>query len=323
MADGARRAPPLRHGAVARGSVAGVTRSLDLDDATCDPLDVARAAAEDIAARTGVAQHDVAVVLGSGWGTAADLIGETVAEVPAAEITGFSSPALAGHVGSVRSVRITGTPAHALVIGARTHLYEGRGVRRVVHPIRTAAATGARTLILTNGCGSLEESWGPGTPVLIADHINLTGTTPVEGATFVDLTDLYSERLRQVARAVDPALPDGVYVQFRGPQYETPAEAAWLGRHGDVVGMSTAPEVRAAARAGASVCLLSLCVNRSAAVGSHEEVLATAARFRTRIGAALAAVLAARWPELADVLAAPTCSRRRRSPRRPTPLPSD
>jgi len=273
-----------------------VTRSLDLDDATCDPLDVARAAAEDIAARTGVAQHDVAVVLGSGWGTAADLIGETVAEVPAAEITGFSSPALAGHVGSVRSVRITGTPAHALVIGARTHLYEGRGVRRVVHPIRTAAATGARTLILTNGCGSLEESWGPGTPVLIADHINLTGTTPVEGATFVDLTDLYSERLRQVARAVDPALPDGVYVQFRGPQYETPAEvrmARLIG--GDLVGMSTALEAIAARQAGLEVLGISLVTNLGAGISatplSHAEVLEAGAAASPWISALLAQIL--------------------------------
>lgn len=273
-----------------------MTRSLDLDDATCDPLHVARTAADEIAARTGVAHHDVAVVLGSGWGAAADLIGETVAEVPAGQITGFSSPALAGHVGSVRSVRITGTSSHALVIGARTHLYEGRGVRRVVHPIRTAAAAGARTLVLTNGCGSLVQSWGPGTPVLISDHINLTGATPVEGATFVDLTDLYSARLRQVARAVDPALPDGVYVQFRGPQYETPAEvrmARLLG--GDLVGMSTALEAIAARQAGLEVLGVSLVTNLGAGISatplSHAEVLKAGAAASPWISALLAQIL--------------------------------
>jgi purine-nucleoside phosphorylase len=95
--------------------------------------------------------------------------------------------------------------------------------------------------VLTNGCGGLDAAWRPGTPVLISDHLNLTATSPLEGATFVDLTDLYSSRLRAVAREVDPALDEGVYVQFRGPHYETPAEvrmAATLG--GTLVGMSTA-----------------------------------------------------------------------------------
>src|SRR5690606_1431309 len=143
--------------------------------------------------------------------------------------------------GTLRSVRLADGARHALVLGARTHLYEGRGVRRVVHGVRTAAAAGARTLVLTNGCGGLDPSWRPGTAVLIRDHINLTATSPLEGATFVDLTDLYAARLRAIAHEVDPGLPEGVYAQFPGPHYETPAEVAMVGRMGaDLVGMSTA-----------------------------------------------------------------------------------
>ena len=124
----------------------------------------------------------------------------------------------------MRSVAVGDTGRRALVFGTRTHFYEGRGVRAVVHGVRTAAAAGCSTLVLTNGCGGLRPEWAPGTPVLISDHINLTGASPLEGATFVDLTDLYTARLRALAHAVDPTLDEGVYVQFRGPQYETPAE---------------------------------------------------------------------------------------------------
>ncbi len=96
----------------------------------------------------------------------------------------------------------------------------------MVHGVRTAAAAGCKTLVLTNGCGGLNEEWAPGTPVLISDHINLTATSPLEGATFVDLTDLYSSRIRGLAREVDPSLDEGVYAQFTGPHYETPAEVS-------------------------------------------------------------------------------------------------
>src|SRR5690554_4131202 len=171
---------------------------VDLDDLSTDPFDVARTAAAFLADATGVAQHDVLLVLGSGWGGAADLVGETVAEVDTGDIPGFTAPAVAGHSATTRSLRLP-DGRHALVFGSRTHLYEGRGVRRVVHGIRTAAAAGVRTVVLTNGCGGLRPAWSPGTPVLISDHINLTGASPLEGATFVDLTDLYSARLRAIA----------------------------------------------------------------------------------------------------------------------------
>src|SRR6185312_9251512 len=134
------------------------------------------------------------------------------------EISGFSKPALEGHIGSLRSILLP-SGKRALVIGARTHYYENHGVRRVVHSVRTAAATGATTMILTNGAGGIRETWKPGTAVLISDHINLTGDSPLEGATFIDLTDLYSARLRAIARGIDPSLDEGVYVQNRGPHY--------------------------------------------------------------------------------------------------------
>ncbi len=248
-----------------------------LDDPQVDPFEIASQAATEIAERTGVASHDIALTLGSGWAKAADLIGTTTATIPATEITGFSAPALAGHVGTLRSIELP-NGKRALVIGARTHYYEGHGVRRVVHSVRTAAATGAKTMILTNGAGGIRETWKPGTPVLISDHINLTANSPLEGATFIDLTDLYSARLRDLARAVDPTLDEGVYVQFRGPHYETPAEvqmAKTIGGH--IVGMSTALEAIAARQCGMEILGMSLITNLAAGIQktplSHEEVM--------------------------------------------------
>lgn len=272
----------------------------DLDDPTTDPFDVARRAAGTIARRTGVERHDLALVLGSGWGGAADLLGETVAEIPSHEVPGFSRPAVEGHVGTLRSVRIPGQDGaadrYALVLGSRTHLYEGRGVRRVVHGVRTAAAAGASTVVLTNGCGGLNLAWGPGTPVLIRDHINLTATSPLEGATFVDLTDLYSPRLRAVAREVDASLDEGVYVQFPGPHYETPAEVQMAGRiGGDLVGMSTTLEAIAARHAGLEVLGISLVTNLAAGISpeplDHAEVLEAGRAAGPRISALLADVV--------------------------------
>ena len=264
--------------------------------AATDPFETARSAATVLSERTGVPSFDVALVLGSGWGGAADLIGETVAEVPAHEVPGFSAPAVAGHGGMLRAVRLRDGARHALVLGARTHLYEGRGVRAVVHGVRTAAAAGARTLVVTNGCGGLDPSWGPGTPVLISDHINLTATSPLEGATFVDLTDLYSARLRAIAHEVDPDLPEGVYAQFPGPHYETPAEVAMAGRMGaHLVGMSTALEAIAARHAGMEVLGISLVTNLAAGVGTealaHEEVLEAGRAAGPRISRLLAEIV--------------------------------
>lgn len=266
-----------------------------LDDPTADPFAVAADAAADIARLTGVDHHDIALTLGSGWAKAAELIGETVATVPATEVTGFSRPALEGHVGTLRSIR---TPAgrNVLVIGARTHYYEGHGVRRVVHSVRTAAATGAAIMVLTNGAGGIRETWKPGQPVLISDHLNLTADSPLEGATFIDLTDLYSPRLRAVARTVDPTLDEGVYAQFRGPHYETPAEVQMV-KHvgGHIVGMSTALEAIAARQAGMEILGLSLITNLAAGIQqtplSHAEVVEAGREAEPVISALLARVV--------------------------------
>lgn len=269
----------------------------DLSDPATDPFEVAKAAAAVIADRTGTDRHDVALVLGSGWGQTGDLIGETLATIDNADVPGFAKAAVAGHSGTMRSVAIADTGRRALVYGTRTHYYEGKGVRSVVHAVRTAAAAGCRTIVLTNGCGGLNPAWGPGTPVLISDHLNLTATSPVEGANFVDLTDLYSPRLRDLARQVDPGLDEGVYVQFRGPHYETPAEvrmAKVLG--GDLVGMSTTLEAIAARQAGLEVLGISLVTNLAAGISdqplSHEEVMETGQAAAERCGKLLAAVVA-------------------------------
>jgi purine-nucleoside phosphorylase len=270
----------------------------DLDDPGTDPFEVAKLAAGRLAELTGAERHDVALVLGSGWAPAGELLGETLATVPNTDLPGFVAAAVAGHVGTIRSVRVGDSDRRALVFGTRTHLYEGRGVRAVVHGVRTAAAAGCRVVVLTNGCGGLDPSWPPGTPVLISDHINLTGTSPLEGPTFVDLTDLYAARLRTLCRQVAPDLPEGVYVQFRGPQYETPAEVRMAGILGaSMVGMSTGLEAIAARHAGLEVLGISLVTNAAAGVSStpldHAEVVAAGEAAGQRCGALLARVVPA------------------------------
>ncbi|MGO4680464.1 purine-nucleoside phosphorylase [Microbacterium sp. 2MCAF23] len=268
-----------------------------LDDPSADPFAIAAEAASDIHRLTGVERHDIAVTLGSGWGKAAELIGETIATIPATEVTGFSKPALEGHVGTLRSI-VTPGGKNVLVIGARTHYYEGHGVRRVVHSVRTAAATGAKTMVLTNGAGGIRETWKPGQPVLISDHLNLTADSPLEGATFIDLTDLYSARLRDLARTIDPSLDEGVYTQFRGPHYETPAEvqmAKTIGGH--IVGMSTALEAIAARQAGMEILGFSLITNLAAGIQktplSHAEVIEAGREAEPVISDLLARVIGA------------------------------
>ncbi|WP_372967954.1 purine-nucleoside phosphorylase [Microbacterium sp.] len=273
------------------------THSNPLDDPNANPFEIAAEAAADIARLTGVEKHDIALTLGSGWGKAADIIGETTATIPATEVTGFSKPALEGHVGTLRSIR-TPDGKNVLVIGARTHYYEGHGVRRVVHSVRTAAATGAEIMVLTNGAGGVRETWTPGQPVLISDHINLTADSPLEGATFIDLTDLYSKRLRDIARGVDPSLDEGVYTQFRGPHYETPAEVQ-MAKHigGHIVGMSTALEAIAAREAGMEILGFSLITNLAAGIQltplSHAEVIEAGREAEPVISALLARVVEA------------------------------
>jgi purine-nucleoside phosphorylase len=254
----------------------------------------AREAARALAEKTGVERHDVALVMGSGWLPAVDALGEATAEIRSTDLPGFAPPAVEGHAGKIRSVR--SGEKNLLVFLGRTHFYEGHGVRAVVHGVRTAAAAGCRTVVLTNGCGGLDESWSPGTPVLIADHINMTATSPIEGANFVDLTDLYSPRLRDLCRRADPSLDEGVYVQLPGPHYETPAEIGMVRAiGGTLVGMSTTLEAIAAREAGLEVLGISLVTNLAAGITgeplNHQEVLEAGRSAATRMGELLGGIV--------------------------------
>lgn len=267
-----------------------------------DPYAAARASAASLALITGREHHDVAVVLGSGWSPAADAIGQTAAEIPLSELRGFARPTVPGHAPVARSV-IVGD-LRALVFLGRTHLYEGHPVEAVVHGVRTAVAAGCSVIVLTNASGGINENFGTGQPVLLSDHLNLTGASPLTGreppagyaSRFVDLSELYSLRLRALARQADPTLAEGVYAALHGPHYETPAEIRWLRSAGaDMVGMSTALEAIAARHLGAEVLGISLVTNPAAGLSpsglNHTEVLEVARTSAARIGALLARVL--------------------------------
>jgi purine-nucleoside phosphorylase len=250
---------------------------------------LAHAAAERLATLTGVPRHDALVVLGSGWGPAAAAFGEQRASCAMTDLPGFSAPVAEGHRGTVTSYDVGGVAT--LVLSGRTHLYEGRGLGPVVHGVRTAAAAGCRTAVLTNANGSLRRDWAVGQVVLVRDHLNLTGTSPLAGARFVDLTDCWSARLRAIARDLDPSLPQGVYAWLPGPHYETWAEAEWVRRiGGDMLGMSTVPEAIAARECGVEVVGLSTvtAVEGGDAGIDPSEVVAVAEAAAARVGPLLA-----------------------------------
>jgi purine-nucleoside phosphorylase len=260
-----------------------------------DPLQAAAIAASEIASRTGIASHDVALVMGSGWVGAVDALGTPSYECNAEEITGFFAPAVEGHSGKVRSYEIKDgdRTIRALVFLGRTHLYEGKGMEPVVHGVRTAVKAGCKVVILTNACGGINTAFRVGQPVLIRDHISLTAQSPLVGATFVDLTDLYSKRIRAIMKSADSSLQEGVYVHWRGPTYETPAEIHMMRTLGaDLVGMSTVPEAIAAHALGAEVLGISLVTNAAAGVTgeklNHEEVIAAGKAAASSMGALLA-----------------------------------
>lgn len=261
---------------------------------TSDPSAIAHEAAAKLAELTGADGHDLAVVLGSGWQPAADEIGTPETEIGMDELPGFAKPGAVGHTGKMRSVRVG--DKRVLIVLGRTHMYEGHGIVKVAHGVRTAVAAGCRTVMLTNAAGGIREGMQVGQPVLISDHINMTALSPLVGANFVDLTDLYSQRLRTLCKEVDPSLEEGVYVQFPGPHYETPAEIGMIRTMGaDLVGMSTALEAIAAREAGAEVLGISLVTNLAAGMTgeplNHEEVLQAGRDSAARMGSLLAQVL--------------------------------
>jgi purine-nucleoside phosphorylase len=251
-----------------------------------DPASLATLAAGELTSALG-GPHDVAVVMGSGWAPAADAFGPVSGSIAIGELPGFAAPTAVGHGGEVRSVRV-GDRGVLLFLG-RTHYYEGRGVDPVVHGVRTAAAAGVKTVVLTNAAGGLAPEHRVGQAVVISDHLNLTARSPLVGANFVDLTDLYSARLRALAHELDPGLTEGVYAALPGPHYETPAEIRMLRTLGaDLVGMSTALEAIAARAAGLEVFGLSMVTNAAAGITGekldHQEVLAAGKAAAGRLG---------------------------------------
>jgi purine-nucleoside phosphorylase len=267
------------------------------DGLTSDPYALAKAAASAILERFQIPQLEIAFVLGSGWSAAADDLGHPIGSCEVAELPGFAPPTVIGHGGVLRIVS-TSTSKIAAIFTGRTHLYEGYGVDQVVHGVRSAVAAGAAIIVLTNGCGGLNPAWPPGSTVLIRDYINLTGISPLMGARFIDMSMPYSSRLRDLALSIDPDLPQGVYVQFRGPQFETPAEVRMAGvLGGDLVGMSTTLETIAARELGAEILGISLVTNLAAGISplplSHEEVLEAGREAAPRLRRLLKGVAAA------------------------------
>lgn len=260
------------------------------------PSSLAAQAADTIRAALGIDGADIGLVLGSGWAAGSNHLGQEIGRIPLSSIPGFLAPVVAGHGGDLIATR-TASGRIAIVLTGRTHFYEGHGVEPVVHGVRTVSALGASTMILTNGCGGIRREWTPGTVVAISDHINLTGATPLRGATFIDMTSVWTPRLIELVQRIDPTIATGVYAQFHGPQYETPAEVRMASAIGaDLVGMSTALEAIAAREAGLDLLGLSLVTNLAAGVSpeplNHQEVVAAGRAAAPRLADLLAALVA-------------------------------
>jgi len=271
------------------------------DPGAADPFATAAASAAVLKSRTGADGFDAVVVLGSGWLAAADAIGAAEAEISTADLGGFAQPTVKGHTPSVRYMK-KGQLRILLYLG-RIHLYEGHRPHAVVHGVRTAIAAGCRTVVLTNAAGAINAGYAVGQPVLISDHLNLTGRSPLAGplpeyvpSRFTDLTEAYSGRLRGLARQLDPTLAEGVYAAVPGPHFETPAEIRMLRTAGaDLVGMSTALEAIAARHLGAEVLGISIASNPAAGLSAepinHHDVLAATEGSAARVGELLSALL--------------------------------
>jgi purine-nucleoside phosphorylase len=257
-----------------------------------------------IAAATNRAEHGLALVLGSGLSEYASSLPNAV-EVSYDRIPGFPVPEVAGHAGRLISADIGGT--NVMVLAGRVHYYEGWSLEEVVFGVRTAVASGAATVVLTNAAGGVTEGLSPGDLVLIKDHLNLTGHNPLIGPNdarlgprFPDLTGLYNADLRlrasETAERIGIDLKEGVYAWLTGPSYETPAEIQMIRRlGGDLVGMSTVPEAIAVRHMGSRVLAMSLVTNLAAGISarplSHDEVQETAIAARSRFGSLLDALL--------------------------------
>jgi len=266
-----------------------------------DPFTRAEVSASALRNRASVDSFDAVVVLGTGWQAAADAIGEPELEIALADLGGFAQPGVGGHAPSVRYVKKG--PLHVLVYLGRVHMYEGHDPHTVVHGVRTAIAAGCRAVVLTNAAGGINAGYAVGQPVLISDHLNLTGRSPLAGplppqvsSRFTDLTEAYSARLRALASELDPTLVEGVYAGLPGPHFETPAEIRMLRAAGaDLVGMSTVMEAIAARHLGAEVLGISMVSNPAAGLSNapidHQDVLAATGASAAQVGTLLSELL--------------------------------
>lgn len=246
---------------------------------------------------------EVAVVLGSGLSGVFPLVEERTLSFTA--IPGFPSPSVAGHAGKVGVGTISGRTV--LVQRGRVHFYEGHPLADVILPVRAYARLGVRTLVLTNAAGGIAHGLEAGDLVLLSDHINFLGENPLRGPNldalgprFPDMTEVYDQALRRIARAVAGelgiTLKEGVYLATRGPSYETPAEIrAFRALGADLVGMSTVPEAIAARHAGLRVLAISCVTNLAAGVSptplSHDEVIETSRRKAADLGRLLTSLI--------------------------------
>jgi purine-nucleoside phosphorylase len=268
-------------------------------------------AAEFIGARAG-GSIDCAIVLGSGFG---GVLRNRIdaAAVAYKKLAGMPQPTVPGHAGEAFIGELHGR--RVVAFSGRFHLYEGRSPLEVTYPIAIAAAAGARTIVLTNAAGAVNTDFHPGDLMLLTDHLNLTGTSPLIGAhppfgikdRFVDMVEAYSPQLRDLARHMaseyEIVMQNGVYAGLIGPAYETPAEARYLRTLGaDAVGMSTVLETIAARAFGCQVVAFSLITNvHNGAKTSHVDVLAAAARGAESVARLIEGIVANLDPAVAVV----------------------
>ena len=265
------------------------------------------------AAVAAVRQHtdlvpDLALILGSGLGALADEVTDAVT-IATADVPGYPHSTVPGHAGRLVLGQLAGRPV--LVVQGRVHLYEGHSAREVVFPVRLAHALGAKGLILTNAAGGIHPAFGPGTLMLITDHINLAGASPLTGPVgpgetrFPDMSNPYDKAWREAAArvALEARIPyrEGVYVWTSGPSYETPAEIRFFaGAGADAVGMSTVPEAIQAAALGLPVLGISTITNAAAGLSAealdHNDVLAVGQQVRERLAAWVRAIVAETGP---------------------------